>query len=311
MSPAVAYFDASNEATLRYRVRASQPVDLRIQVVDRATGGVIRGWLHRGVRSGETRREHWSGLDTGGDPPAGGRYKFVLRVRGAVRAAAVAKFRFHDHVFPIPGAHSYREGDGEFGALRPGRIHEGKDVWAGCGQEVIAARGGWVQRVGYHGRLYGNFVVVDGRRTQTDYFYVHLLRTAAPREGDRVRTGELLGWSVRRATRNRSVACCTSRCGRRGSATAHPRTPNPSCAPGTPGASPNRSLEARRPSGGSNLPHFTETTRITLPRCPEVVQTPRACYKLWADGPRIEVRRFPQRPRRLHPRALLFLLLAI
>jgi hypothetical protein len=103
---------------------------------------------------------------------------------------AADSVELHGHRFPIPGRHSYREGEGEFGAARPGRIHQGKDVWASCGSRLVAARGGRVARRGYDPRLYGHFLVIDARETRADHFYVHLAARSPAGEGERVRTGD-------------------------------------------------------------------------------------------------------------------------
>ncbi len=97
-------------------------------------------------------------------------------------------------------------GEGDFGAPRPGRIHQGKDVWAPCGARLLAARGGRVARTGYDPRLYGHFIVIDGRGTSTDLFYVHLAGSPSAHEGERVRNGERIG-SIGRSGNAQSVGC--------------------------------------------------------------------------------------------------------
>jgi murein DD-endopeptidase MepM/ murein hydrolase activator NlpD len=206
-SPREAFFDARRSPRLRYRFRAPEPIDVKVTLVRRSTGEAVRNWIHREAEPGKKHTERWGGLLPGNGPAPDGSYKFVIRARGASRAAASAKFRYHDHVFPIPGAHSYREGEGDFGAPRSGgRVHEGKDIWADCGSDLIAARGGRVQKRGYDDELYGHFVVVDGRKTKLDYFYVHLRRPARVGEGDRVRTAQRIG-EVGASGNARSVGC--------------------------------------------------------------------------------------------------------
>jgi murein DD-endopeptidase MepM/ murein hydrolase activator NlpD len=46
----------------------------------------------------------------------------------------------------------------------------------------------------------GHYVVVDGARTGTDYMCAHLREPALAQQGDRVRTGDLLGTSATAAT---------------------------------------------------------------------------------------------------------------
>ena len=81
-----------------------------------------------------------------------------------------------------------------FGAPRNGgRIHEGYDVNAACGTPLVAARGGRVRQEPYDPVLYGNLVIIRGRRTHRDYWYAHLRTTPRVAKGDRVRTGQRLG----------------------------------------------------------------------------------------------------------------------
>jgi murein DD-endopeptidase MepM/ murein hydrolase activator NlpD len=207
VSPRDAYFDARHAPRLRYRFRAPAPLDVKVTLVRRSTGEAVRSWIHNEAEPGKRHTERWGGLLPGNGPAPDGPYKFVIRARGAARADGTAKFRYHDHVFPIPGPHQYREGEGEFGAPRSGgRVHEGKDVWADCGSKLVAARGGKVQKRGYDNALYGHFVVIDGRKTKLDYFYVHLRERARVGDGDRVRTGQRIG-EVGASGNARSVGC--------------------------------------------------------------------------------------------------------
>ena len=46
---------------------------------------------------------------------------------------------YYGHVFPVQGPHGVRGAIGEFGAPRSGgRIHEGFDIVAACGTELVA-----------------------------------------------------------------------------------------------------------------------------------------------------------------------------
>ena len=84
----------------------------------------------------------------------------------------------------------YGTGGAAFGG---GRGHQGHDVFAACGTPLWAARGGVVQFKQYHGRA-GHYIVIDGQRTGVDYAYMHLRQAALVDEGDRVRTGQLIGY---------------------------------------------------------------------------------------------------------------------
>lgn len=194
VAPRHAFFDAASAATLRFRVAGDAPIDVRIRVVNRETGKVTRGWVRKRLGPGHSYEQRWSGIETGGVVAPEGAYRFVVSELGATRNIGAARFRFHPYLFPIAGPHAYRGGLGDFGAPRDGgRVHEGKDVWASCGEPLVALRGGKVQKRGYDPELYGNYVLIDARKTKTDFFYAHMLRPADVGGGERVRTGEGVG----------------------------------------------------------------------------------------------------------------------
>jgi murein DD-endopeptidase MepM/ murein hydrolase activator NlpD len=96
------------------------------------------------------------------------------------------------HVFPVRGAHDYGGAGALFGTGRAGHSHQGHDVFAACGVPLVAARGGTVQVRGYHAAA-GNYLVIDGEGTETDYAYMHLEQRSPFRKGDAVATGQRIG----------------------------------------------------------------------------------------------------------------------
>ena len=101
-----------------------------------------------------------------------------------------SSFVFLRHQFPVRGPHGYGEYAAKFGG---GRGHQGQDIFAACGTPLVAARGGTVKFKQYHSRA-GHYLVVDGERTGLDYAYMHLASAALVDKGDRVRTGQLIGY---------------------------------------------------------------------------------------------------------------------
>lgn len=199
--PRRAFFDARPPVRLRYRFRSYGPLDVRVELVRR--GRVVRSWTERDRAPFARHSLAWNGLTGKGSAGPEGRYRFRVGVEVADRSAA-ARFRFRDHRFPVRGRHSY--GD-RFGVQRSGgRTHEGQDVWAGCGTRLEAARGGKVQFRGYSGALYGHYLVIDGRQTDRDYMYSHLIRPPTVKDGARVRTGERIG-AVGRSGNARGEGC--------------------------------------------------------------------------------------------------------
>ncbi len=109
---------------------------------------------------------------------------------GAVAPGAPGAFTFLRHRFPLIGAHDYAEAAARFGG---GRGHQGQDVFADCGTPVVAARGGVVKFREFQSAA-GNYVVIDGARTDVDFGYMHLREAALVRVGERVRTGQPIGF---------------------------------------------------------------------------------------------------------------------
>jgi murein DD-endopeptidase MepM/ murein hydrolase activator NlpD len=101
---------------------------------------------------------------------------------------------YFGHVFPVQGPHGSRGSIGEFGAPRSGgRTHEGFDIVAACGTELVAVRSGKVVEKGYDPVLYGNYLTIHGEGERRTYFYAHLPRPAPVRRGEHVWEGERVG----------------------------------------------------------------------------------------------------------------------
>jgi murein DD-endopeptidase MepM/ murein hydrolase activator NlpD len=106
--------------------------------------------------------------------------------------AAVGKEHEDELPMPVDGVRVAQVSD-TWGAPRGGgRSHEGQDIFAPHGTEIRSVTPGYVYRMG-ESRLGGKVVVVvggGGRR----YYYAHLSDFAEVREGQRVETGDLLGF---------------------------------------------------------------------------------------------------------------------
>jgi murein DD-endopeptidase MepM/ murein hydrolase activator NlpD len=190
VKPATVYFDGERSATVRFSFKAERRLDLLVRVLRARDGEPVRRYLERDLAPGRFHEVAWDGRRANGRVPGDGAYAIRIGPSGH-RGAPAGRFEFHDHVFPVRGAHGY--GD-RFGELRSGgRVHEGQDLPAGCGTPLVAARGGEVVRTGYSDALYGYYVLIDGLETDRDYFYSHLQAPARAGEGDRVRTGERIG----------------------------------------------------------------------------------------------------------------------
>jgi murein DD-endopeptidase MepM/ murein hydrolase activator NlpD len=103
--------------------------------------------------------------------------------------------------------HWTRGAIGEFGAPRSGgRTHEGFDIVAPCGAQLVAVHSGRVRRTGHDPVLYGNYLLIHGAGEHRSYFYAHLRRGSPLARGDTVFTGQRLG-QVGATGNARSVGC--------------------------------------------------------------------------------------------------------
>ena len=203
-----AYFDAQQPMRVSYVVHDDRPVNVKVELVRRADGAVISTWTPGVVAPGTPQTIQWNGL-AGGRVQKTGRYAFRVSAAdeaGAPRASSAqappagpapaatprdpSEFVYLSHQFPVRGPHGYGEFAASFGG---GRGHQGQDIFAACGTPLVAARGGVVKFKQYHSRA-GYYLVIDGEQTGVDYIYMHLASAALVEKGDRVRTGQLIGY---------------------------------------------------------------------------------------------------------------------
>jgi murein DD-endopeptidase MepM/ murein hydrolase activator NlpD len=181
------FFDGRRRPSFTFT--ASQPGPIQVEVSNQADGAVV-AVLDWEAQAGENTAT-WDGLVGKRSAPPGA-YGFRLSATSAAAAAAgpTAAFGLYDHVFPIRGRHNlgYTRTN-QFGG---GRGHQGIDMFAECGVDLAAARGGRVQYAGYHARA-GNYAVIDGRGTGVDYTYMHMNAAPLVKTGDRVFTGQKIG----------------------------------------------------------------------------------------------------------------------
>ncbi len=191
------FYGARSAVTFSYRVSDGAASGLRVELVRAADGAVVRAWNPPPPAPGAVASVVWNGdLDKAAAPA--GRYAFRLTASsgsGAVARSAQATnvsrdaFDLYQDQFPIRGAHKYGGFVGSFGG---GRGHQGQDTFAKCGTPLVAARGGRVKTKAYQGRA-GNYLVIDGAGTGTDYAYMHMAGPSPFEQGDRVYTGQQIG----------------------------------------------------------------------------------------------------------------------
>jgi murein DD-endopeptidase MepM/ murein hydrolase activator NlpD len=185
--PTTAYFDGTKDIELDYLFEADAPADIRIDIVSKKSGKTVDSIIQKDREPFSNQSVTWDGLDSRGKPPHNGKYKFRVSALGGESGSSDATgFAYYDHIFPLRGKHYY--GDG----LGAGRGHQGQDVFAKCGTKIVAARGGTVQVNAYQSAA-GYYVVIDGKKTGEDYVYMHMEKKGRPKEGSRVKTGEMIG----------------------------------------------------------------------------------------------------------------------
>ena len=111
----------------------------------------------------------------------------------AAPAADEVKAPPPESVFPVRGhAVDFGEADARFGASRSGHMHEGQDVFAAAGTQLVSVRDGTVVEKGDDGGR-GNYVAIWDRDSQRTYVYLHMIRPTPLRVGSHVRSGQRIG----------------------------------------------------------------------------------------------------------------------
>lgn len=108
------------------------------------------------------------------------------------QAANGLRYRRRVHVFPVRGPHSYGGPGSRFGAPRSGHTHMGQDVAASQGTKLAAVHAGKVAYRQYQAGGAGHYLVIHGD-DGSDSVYMHLVRRAAVKPGQRVLAGEIIG----------------------------------------------------------------------------------------------------------------------
>jgi murein DD-endopeptidase MepM/ murein hydrolase activator NlpD len=198
-SRALFAIDERGGVKFSYRFSGGEPTAVQVTLVSVDTGNVVQTWSPPPVPTGQVASVSWNGLEGGVAAPTG-RYAFRLVASSGSAAAHSASagdsrrdaFDLRPALFPVRGSHDYGGAAARFGAQRAGHIHQGQDVMAACGTPLIAARGGVVKANHYQASA-GNYIVIDGENTSTDYGYMHLRSPSPYNVGDRVYTGDQIG----------------------------------------------------------------------------------------------------------------------
>lgn len=155
----------------------------------------IRTWDLGAAVAGTPNQLTWDGLGDDGRPAADDSYRFtaiLTQPDGTTQSYPLGgSFTFLRNFFPVRGAHQFGTEINRFGATRTGHRHQGQDVLAACGTPLVAARGGTVKQVAFQAAA-GNYLVISGAGSDTDFVYAHLRSPARVKVGQRVVTGQRL-----------------------------------------------------------------------------------------------------------------------
>jgi murein DD-endopeptidase MepM/ murein hydrolase activator NlpD len=179
VDPDKGFFKGKRRATAHFSVADGGSAELQVVSVD--DGSTVATLAADEAAPGGEASVSWNGVTDDGEVAPNGEYEFR-----AASGGDSAAFEQYDHIFPVNGKHDY--GDG----LGAGRNHQGQDVFADCGTKLVAARAGKVEFNQVHDAA-GNYLVIDGKKTDTDYAYMHLEAPSDLTEGEKVKTGEAIG----------------------------------------------------------------------------------------------------------------------
>jgi murein DD-endopeptidase MepM/ murein hydrolase activator NlpD len=188
------FFDSGESARFRFRLEGKGRHDVTVRAINTKSNKVVRNWKLPRVPVGKRQAVRWNGKLNKKGFAKDGKYTFKVFRTGrpgsdpieSRRARGKSRLNFYRHIFPVRARHTFGDGWGA------GRGHRGQDVFAKCGKKIRAARGGRVKHSSYHSRA-GHYVVIAGRNTGWDYVYMHLQKRGKAKEGQRVRTGQVIG----------------------------------------------------------------------------------------------------------------------
>lgn len=152
-----------------------------VEVVSATDGTTVATVPVQPATDGSESTATWDGVTDTGEVAPNGEYEFR-----AGTAGDSAAFEQYDHIFPVNGKHTYGDGIGA------GRGHQGQDVFADCGTKLVAARAGTIEHSDTHSEA-GNYVVIDGKKTDADYVYMHMAEPSLLAEGEKAKTGGAIG----------------------------------------------------------------------------------------------------------------------
>jgi murein DD-endopeptidase MepM/ murein hydrolase activator NlpD len=191
-NPRQLFWGSGDRMRYRFEIAGQQGREVRVVAVHRPTGDVVKRW-RRDAEPGERYNVAWKGFSKGRPAPAGRYFFRVQDIDNGVRASrqqsdGTRASALRHHRFPVAGQVDWGDGWGA------GRNHRGQDLFAPCGRPVFASRAGRVTWKRFQAGGAGYYVVIRGARNNRDYVYMHLKKRRPVRVGDRVETGQRIGF---------------------------------------------------------------------------------------------------------------------
>jgi murein DD-endopeptidase MepM/ murein hydrolase activator NlpD len=140
-----------------------------------------------GARQARQILREAAGAATGGTPPTGGG-----QPPEPPPVDDPPPVPMSGHVFPVRGAYTFGGSGSRFGAPRGNHTHQGQDVAAAEGTNVVSVSSGTVYWRAYQAGGAGNYVVIRGS-DGFDYAYMHFREGALVDRGEHVDAGDPIG----------------------------------------------------------------------------------------------------------------------
>jgi murein DD-endopeptidase MepM/ murein hydrolase activator NlpD len=197
------FLDGHSRPAVSFFVGGDAPAQVRVDLLHDGDPAPVATWTPDAMPAGTVQTIAWDGALAPVAPPEG-RYVFKVtplssatpRATGTAAAAhpVSAVFQLVGHAFPVDGPHTIgMDPVQRFGAQRNGHTHQGQDVLSPCGTPLVAVHSGVIRYRGFQSAA-GNYVVLRSDGDNTDFAYMHLRDTALVARGDRVTTGQLIGY---------------------------------------------------------------------------------------------------------------------
>jgi len=177
-------------------VTAARRGEATIEVVDVATATVVAE-IPLSFDAPKQLPVAWNELTSSGGWAPDATYQMRIGDPGTAGATIAGgqtePFLVRGRAFPVPGKHDFGGAGSRFGAPRGGRLHQGQDVAAACGEPLLAAEGGTVTTKAFQAGGAGHYLVIRGAISATDYVYMHMPGPSPLVEGQVAYTGSQIG----------------------------------------------------------------------------------------------------------------------